>query len=159
MNNKIPMTVIGINKLRKELKELKEVIRPRIISDISDARSHGDLKENAEYHSAREAQGFCEGRIQEIESKLANAEIIDVTKISNNGTVIFGVTVTILNTHTKKVFTYGIVGDDEADFKKKLISINSPIVRGLLGKKIKDMAVIKTPGGVIKYKILKIDYI
>lgn len=159
MNSKIPMTVTGIKKLHKELKKLKEITRPRIISDISDARAHGDLKENAEYHASREEQAFCEGRIQEIESKLANAEIIDISKVSNNGKVIFGVTVEVLNLHVKEKFTYRIVGDDEANFKKKLISINSPMARGLLGKKVMDLAVVKTPSGEIKYKILKIDYI
>ncbi|MCW5196676.1 transcription elongation factor GreA [Buchnera aphidicola (Pemphigus obesinymphae)] len=159
MKSKIPMTLSGIKKLRKELQELKEITRPRIISDISDARSYGDLKENAEYHAAREEQGFCEGRIKEIESKLANAEIIDITKVPHNGTVIFGVTVTVMNMHTKKKSTYGIVGNDEANFKKKLISIDSPMARGLLGKKERDIAVIKTPGGKIQYEILKIDYV
>ncbi|HXK00324.1 MAG TPA: transcription elongation factor GreA [Buchnera sp. (in: enterobacteria)] len=159
MKNKIPMTLTGVQQLRKELKELKEITRPRIISDISDARAHGDLKENAEYHASREEQAFCEGRIQEIEAKLANAEIIDIKKIPNNGKVIFGVTVEVLNIHTKENFIYRIVGDDEANFKKKLISINSPMARGLLGKKVMDVSVVETPGGEIKYKILKIDYI
>jgi len=119
MINLIPMTVRGAEKLRSELEELKNIKRPRIIFAIAEARKHGDLKENAEYHSAREEQSFCEGRIQEIESKLSNSHIIDITKISNDGRVVFGSTVTILNLKNNEVFTYQIVGDDESDFKKK----------------------------------------
>ena len=117
------------------------------------------MKENAEYHSAREEQSFCEGRIKEIESKLSNSQIIDITKISNDGRVIFGSTVEILNIKNNEKFIYQIVGDDESDFKKNLISINSPIARGLVGKKNNDIVIIHTPGGDVKYKILKIDYI
>jgi len=113
----IPMTVQGAQKLRDELNELKSVKRPAIIQAIAEAREHGDLKENAEYHAAREAQGFCEGRIQDIEAKLSNAQIIDVTKMNNNGKVIFGATATILNLDTDESVTYRIVGDDEADIK------------------------------------------
>jgi len=159
MINLIPMTVRGAKKLRQELKKLKSINRPRIITAIAEAREHGDLKENAEYHSAREEQSFCEGRIKEIELKLSNSQIIDITKISNNGRVIFGSTVTILNIKSNEKFTYQIVGDDESDFKKNLISINSPIARGLIGKKINDIVIISTPGGEVKYQILKIDYI
>ncbi|WP_244278924.1 transcription elongation factor GreA [Buchnera aphidicola] len=157
--NLIPMTVRGAEKLRKELKKLKSIKRPRIITAIAEAREHGDLKENAEYHSAREEQSFCEGRIKEIESKLSNSQIIDITKISNDGRVIFGSTVEILNIKNNEKFIYQIVGDDESDFKKSLISINSPIARGLIGKKNNDIVIIHTPGGDVKYKILKIDYI
>lgn len=159
MKKIFPMTVQGAEKLRKELAELKYVKRPFIIKSISIARAHGDLKENSEYHAAREEQGFCEGRIQDIELKLSNAQIIDITKIPNKKKVIFGVTVTILNISTKKLFTYHIVGDDESDFKKNLISINSPIARGLIGKKIGDRVQISTPRGMIEYKILYIEHL
>ncbi|WP_343192011.1 transcription elongation factor GreA [Buchnera aphidicola (Formosaphis micheliae)] len=159
MKQKIPMTIHGAEKLIKELKKLKEVKRSNIISAIAEARSHGDLKENAEYHAAREEQSFCEGRIQEIETKLSNAYIIDITKILNVGKVIFGVTITIYNINTKQQYTYKIVGDDEANLKQNLISINSPIIRGLLGKKLMDIVEINTPNGIIYYKILKIDHI
>ena len=159
MNKLIPMTLKGVEKLRQELKELKDIKRPKIISAIVEARAYGDLKENAEYHAAKEEQGFCEGRIQEIESKLYNAQVIDIRKISKSGKVIFGVTVTLLNIQTEETFVYRIVGDDESDCKKNLISINSPIVRGLLGKTIHDIAIINTPSGEIKYKILDIAHI
>ncbi|QFQ32204.1 transcription elongation factor GreA [Buchnera aphidicola] len=159
MVNLIPMTIKGAKKLRQELEQLKNKKRPRIIIDIAKAREHGDLKENAEYHSAREEQSFCEGRIKEIELKLSNCQIIDITKIPNDGRVVFGSTVTILNIKNNEIFTYQIVGDDESDFKKNLISINSPMSRGLIGKKINNIATILTPSGSVKYKILKIDYI
>ncbi|QCI16624.1 transcription elongation factor GreA [Buchnera aphidicola (Aphis craccivora)] len=155
----IPMTVRGAEKLRKELEQLKNTKRPRIIIEIAKAREHGDLKENAEYHSAREEQSFCEGRIKDIELKLSNCQIIDITKIPNDGRVVFGSTVTILNIQSNEIFTYQIVGDDESDFKKNLISINSPMSRGLIGKTVNTIATIFTPSGNIKYKILKIDYI
>ena len=125
---KIPMTARGAELLREELNELKTVTRPKIIADIAEAREHGDLKENAEYHAAREQQGFCEGRIQEIEAKLSNAQIIDVTKMPNNGKVIFGTTVTILNVDTDEEVRYRIVGDDEADIKNNLILSASAIL-------------------------------
>lgn len=141
----IPMTVLGADKLREELDYLKSVRRPEIIAAIAEAREHGDLKENAEYHAAREQQGFCEGRIQEIESKLSHAQVIDVTKMTNNGRVIFGATVTVLNVDTDEELTYRIVGDDEADIKINLISVNSPIARGLIGKEQDDVVTIKTP--------------
>ncbi|MGJ8580767.1 MAG: transcription elongation factor GreA [Psychromonas sp.] len=154
-----PMTAKGAEILRAELEQLKTVKRPEIVHAIAEAREHGDLKENAEYHAAREQQGFCEGRIQDIEAKLSNAQIIDVTKIANNGKVIFGATVTIVNVDTEEEVTYQIVGDDESDIKNNLISINSPIARGLIGKKIDDEISITTPGGVIEYDITKVDYI
>lgn len=154
----IPMTLRGAEKLREELQHLKSVLRPQIIAAIAEAREHGDLKENAEYHAVREQQGFCEGRIQEIESKLSHAQIIDVTKIANKGIVIFGATVTVLNTHSEEKKIYQIVGDDEANFKKDLISVNSPIARGLIAKKISDVAVIHTPGGEVEYEILDVKY-
>lgn len=159
--NQIPMTLKGAEKLREELEELKTVKRPRIIASIAEAREHGDLKENAEYHAAREEQGFCEGRIQEIESKLSNAQVIDVTKMANNanGRVIFGATVTVLNVDSDEESTYRIVGDDEANFKLNLISINSPMARGLVGKVVDDVAIIKTPGGDVEYEVLNVQYL
>ncbi len=155
----IPMTLRGADKLREELEFLKGVRRPEIIKAIAEARAHGDLKENAEYHAARDQQGFCEGRIQEIEAKLSNAQVIDVTKMSANGRVIFGSTVSIQNLDTEDEQTYRIVGDDEADFKHNLISINSPIARGLVGKEAGDIVLIRTPGGDVEYEILKIEYL
>ncbi|GKX52966.1 transcription elongation factor GreA [Budvicia aquatica] len=155
----IPMTLLGAESLREELEFLKSVRRPKIISDIAEARAHGDLKENAEYHAAREQQGFCEGRIQDIEAKLSNAQIIDVTKMPNTGRVIFGATVKVMNLETEEEVTYRIVGDDEADFKQNLISINSPMARGLIGKEADDVVVIKAPGGDIEFEILKVEYL
>jgi transcription elongation factor GreA len=157
--NQIPMTLKGAEKLREELNELKTVKRPRIIASIATAREHGDLKENAEYHAAREEQGFCEGRIQEIEAKLSNAQVIDVTAMPKTGRVIFGATVTILNVDTDEEVTYRIVGDDEADFKQNLISVNSPMARGLVGKSADDVAIVKTPGGDVEYEVLKVEYL
>ena len=157
----IPMTVRGAEQLREELDFLKNVRRPEIIKAIAEAREHGDLKENAEYHAAREQQGFCEGRIQEIEGKLGNAQIIDVTKMPNNGKVIFGATVVLVNTNTDtdEEVTYRIVGDDEADIKSGLISVNSPIARGLIGKELDDTVNITTPGGVVEFDIIEVNYI
>ena len=157
--SQIPMTVQGAQALRDELHELKTVKRPAIIEAIAEARAHGDLKENAEYHAAREAQGFCEGRIQDIESKLSNAQIIDVTKLPNTGKVIFGCTVTILNLDTEEEVTYRIVGDDEADIKNNLISVNSPIARGLIGKAADDVVNITTPKGVVEFEITAVQYL
>jgi transcription elongation factor GreA len=156
--NQYPMTVQGADALREELNHLKTVKRPRIVSDIADAREHGDLKENAEYHAAREEQGFCEGRIQDIEGKLSNAQIIDVAKIPNHGKVIFGVTVTLLNIDTDAEVTYQIVGDDEADIKNNRISVNSPIARGLIGKVVDSDIEISTPGGVVEYEIIAVEH-
>ncbi|WP_392566129.1 transcription elongation factor GreA [Utexia brackfieldae] len=155
----IPMTVRGVELLREELEMLKTVQRPKIIAAIAEARAHGDLKENAEYHAAREQQGFCEGRIQEIEGKLANVQVIDITKMANNGRVIFGTTVTVINVDTDEEITYRIVGDDEADFKQNLISVNSPIARGLIGKEMDDSVRISTPGGEVEFDIIKVEYI
>lgn len=154
-----PMTARGAELLRKELNELKTVVRPRIIASIAEAREHGDLKENAEYHAAREEQSFCEGRIQDIEGKLSNAQIIDVTKMDNNGKVIFGTTVTIMNLETDAETTYRIVGDDEADIKNNLISVNSPIARGLIGKELDDVVNIQTPAGTVEFEIIEVEYI
>lgn len=157
--NHTPMTVLGAEKLREELDYLKTELRPQIIEAIADAREHGDLKENAEYHAAREQQGFCEGRIQEIEAKLSNAQVIDVTKMTNNGRVIFGATVTLLKSETEEEVVYRIVGDDEADIKQNLISVNSPIARALIGKEVDDVAIVKTPGGDVEYEVLEVAYI
>ncbi|AUI65821.1 MULTISPECIES: transcription elongation factor GreA [Glaesserella] len=155
----IPMTVRGAELLREELDFLKNVRRPEIIDAIAEAREHGDLKENAEYHAAREQQGFCEGRIKEIEGKLGNAQIIDVTKMTNNGKVIFGATVTLVNANTDEEVTYRIVGDDEANIKEGLISVNSPIARGLVGKEVDDSVNIKTPGGNVEFDIIDVQYV
>lgn len=154
----IPMTVRGAELLREELEFLKNVRRPEIIKAIAEAREHGDLKENAEYHAAREQQGFCEGRIQEIEGKLGAAQIIDVTKMVNNGKVIFGATVVLVNADTEEEVTYRIVGDDEANIKEGLISVNSPIARGLVGKEVDDTVNIKTPGGSVEFDIIAVEY-
>ncbi len=157
--NKVPLTVTGANKLRAELEELKTVVRPRIIQAISEAREHGDLKENAEYHAAREQQSFAEGRIAEIEGKLSNANIIDVTKTDANGKVVFGATVEIEDINSGKVVTYQIVGEDEANIKEGRISVGSPIARALIGKEVEDVVIVKAPGGNIEYEILEIKYI
>ncbi len=151
--SRVPMTVSGELALRKELDQLKTSDRPRIIQAIADAREHGDLKENAEYHAAREEQGFVEGRIQELESKLSNAQVIDVLAIPHTGKVIFGTTVVIVNCDTDETVKYQIVGDDEANIKIAKLSVNSPIARGLIGKSEGDIAGIQTPGGIVEYEI------
>ncbi|MED5526598.1 transcription elongation factor GreA [Gallaecimonas pentaromativorans] len=155
----IPMTQAGADQLREELKHLKSVRRPQIIEAIATARELGDLKENAEYHAAREQQSFCEGRIQEIEGKLSNAQIIDVTKMTNNGRVIFGATVTVLNLDTDDEVTYRIVGDDEANIKLNLISVSSPIARALVGKQLDDVVTVQTPSGAKEFEITQVDYV
>ncbi|MDO6618994.1 MULTISPECIES: transcription elongation factor GreA [unclassified Shewanella] len=157
--NTVPMTIIGAEQLRKELDELKFVRRPSITEAIASARELGDLKENAEYHAAREEQGICEARIRDIEGKLSNAQIIDVTSMPNNGRVIFGTTVTIVNVDTDAESTYRIVGDDEANIKENLISVNSPIARGLIGKNLDDEVAITTPGGTAEYEIIAVEYV
>ena len=154
-----PMTPQGKLALEKELHQLKSIERPRIIAAIAEAREHGDLKENAEYHAAREQQGFCEGRVQDIEGKLGAAQVIDVKELEQNGRVVFGVTVTIENLDTEEQKTYMIVGDDEADFKINKISVNSSIARGLLGKSEGDEVKIQTPQGEVEYEIVKVAYI
>ena len=146
-----PMTPQGHAALEEELKQLKTVDRPRITAAIAEAREHGDLKENAEYHAAREQQGFCEARIRDIEAKLGGAEVIDPLKLPQEGRVVFGVTVVIENLDTEEQKRYKIVGDDEADFKANKISINSPIARGLIGKSEGDEAKIQTPSGEVEY--------
>jgi transcription elongation factor GreA len=153
-----PMTTLGAQRLREELQRLKTHDRPRIIQAIAEARSHGDLSENAEYHAAREQQGFIEGRIAEIESKLSNAQIIDVGIINANGKVVFGATVELLNMKTEQVVCYQIVGEDEADIKLNLISIRSPIARALIGKEAGDVVAVDAPGGKVEYEILGVKY-
>ena len=157
--NKVPMTVRGEAALREELDRLKKVDRPRISQAIADAREHGDLKENAEYHAAREQQSFAEGRIIEIESKLAGAQVIDVSQIPCTGKVIFGTTVTLLNVETDASVVYRIVGDDEADVKNNLISVSSPIARALIGKEEGDLVVVNAPGGDIEYEIDRVEHL
>ncbi len=157
--NKVPLTVAGAEKLRSELEELKTVVRPRIIAAIAEAREHGDLKENAEYHAAREQQSFAEGRIADIEAKLSNAQIIVVTQLDAGGKVVFGATVELENIDTEENVTYQIVGDDEAEIKEGRISIGSPIARALIGKEEEDVVTVKAPGGEIEYEILSIKYI
>lgn len=156
---RFPMTTEGAAALREELQRLKTEDRPRVSKAIAEAREHGDLKENAEYHAAREEQGFIEGRIQEIEAKLSAAQIINIRDIPVSGKVIFGSTVTIINTATDEEKTYQIVGDDEADIKKNKISVNSPIARGLIGKEEGDVAKIETPSGMVEYEIDQVQHI
>jgi len=156
--SKVPLTVRGAERLREELKRLKGVDRPKVIQAIAEARAHGDLKENAEYHAAREQQGFIEGRIQDIEGKLSNAEIIDVTQMNANGKVIFGATVVLSDEDAGTEVTYQIVGEDEADIKAHRISINSPIARGLIGKEEGDSVAIRTPAGEKLFEIIEVKY-
>jgi len=153
------MTAAGEKALRDELKRLKSEDRPRVIEAIAEAREHGDLKENAEYHAAREQQGFIEGRIQEIEGKLSGAQVIDVTKIEKTGKVIFGVTVKLINMDTDEEMTYQIVGDDEADIKAGKISISSPIARALIGKEEGDVVAVKVPSGTVEYEIDEVRHV
>ncbi len=153
------MTVAGAERLRIELAELKTERRPKIIQAIADAREHGDLKENAEYHAAREQQSFCEGRIKEIEGKLADAEVIDVRAISPTGRVIFGTTVRLLNLDTDEQVVYQIVGEDEADVKAGRISVGSPIARAIMGKEIGEEIVVKAPAGDIHYEIEQVEHL
>ena len=154
-----PMTAQGAEALKQELHELKTVKRPQITNAIAEARAHGDLKENAEYHAAREQQSFAEGRIAELEAKLSNAQVIDVTTIPNNGKVIFGATVHLYNIDTDEESIYRIVGDDEADLKAKLISVKSPLARALISKEEGDEVEVQTPGGLVTYEISKVEYI
>ena len=157
--SKHPLTLRGADKLREELRVLKSETRPRVIAAIAEARAHGDLKENAEYHAAREQQSFTEGRIGEIEAKLSLAQVIDVTKLPNSGKVVFGVTVELVDVDTEDKFRYQIVGEDEADAKKGLISYSSPIARALIGKAEGDIAQVQAPGGIRELEIIKVHYI
>lgn len=156
--SKVPLTAKGAEKLRTELEELKRVDRPKVIKAIAEARAHGDLKENAEYHAAREEQGFIEGRIKDIEGKLSHAQVIDVTTINAGGKVVFGATVDLVELDNDEEFTYQIVGDDEADIKHGLISISSPIARAVIGKSEGDDVFLKTPNGPREFEILEVRY-
>ncbi|HPF28011.1 MAG TPA: transcription elongation factor GreA [Steroidobacteraceae bacterium] len=154
-----PMTLKGAEALRAELKKLKSEARPNVIKAIAEARSHGDLSENAEYHAAREQQGFIEGRIGDIENKLSTAEIIDTASLTNNGKVIFGATVDLEEEESGKAITYQIVGEDEADIREGRVSVTSPIARALIGKSEGDVADVAAPGGTRSYEIIKVRYV
>ena len=156
---RVPMTVAGEKKLREELADLKSVQRPAVIAAIAEAREHGDLKENAEYHAAREQQGFIEGRIRELEYKLSQAQVIDVTAIPHTGKVIFGTTVELINIDTEEEVRYQIVGDDEASIKDGKISVNSPIARALVGQMEGAIAAVQTPSSMIEYEIAAVEHI
>jgi transcription elongation factor GreA len=156
---KHPMTPKGAEVLTNELTRLKSKIRPEIIEAIATARAHGDLKENAEYHAAREQQSFAEGRIQDLEAKLSQVQIIDVTTLPNQGKVIFGTTVTVHHIQDEIDITYQIVGEDEADIKSNKISYTSPIGRALIGKELDDVVVVNTPGGMVEYEIMAVEYV
>ena len=157
--NKTPPTVAGAEKLRTELHRLKTVERPSVIAAIAEARSHGDLSENAEYEAAKDRQGFIEGRIMEVESKLANAQIIDPKLLDADGRCVFGATVELEDMDSGQIVTYQIVGDDEADIKDNKISISSPIARALIGKYAGDVAEVQAPGGVREYEVIDVRYI
>jgi transcription elongation factor GreA len=157
--SKHPLTLRGAEKLREELRVLKSETRPRVIAAIAEARAHGDLKENAEYHAAREQQSFAEGRIAEIESKLSLAQVVDVTKVPASGKVIFGTTVELADVDTGDELKYQIVGEDEADSKQGLISYSSPIARALIGKSEGDVAQVQAPAGIRELEIIKVHYI
>lgn len=159
MMSKIPLTVNGAGKLRVELQQLKTVQRPAVIAAITEARTHGDLAENAEYHAAKERQSFIEGRIAELENKLANAQIINPALLDADGSVVFGATVELKDASGGETFTYQIVGDDEADIKQGKISISSPIARALIGKYAGDVAEVQAPSGTREYEILDVKYI
>ncbi|AZT85152.1 transcription elongation factor GreA [Marinobacter sp. NP-4(2019)] len=159
MSARVPMTKAGEARLREELQKLKSEDRPRVIAAIADAREHGDLKENAEYHAAREQQSFIEGRIQEIEGKLSAAQVIDINTIENTGKVIFGVTVHLLNVDTDEQVIYQICGEDEADIKAGKISISSPIARALIGKSEGDIVAIRVPSGTVEYEIEEVEHL
>ena len=156
---KEPITVKGLENLKSELEDLKNIQRPKIVEAIAEARSHGDLKENAEYHAAKEQQSHNEGRIQEIENSIATANLIDITKFNNDGKVIFGSTVSLKNLDTNEKIEYKIVGKDEADLKKKLIFFKSPIGKGLIGKSKGDLVEITTPNGIKNFEIFDVKYV
>lgn len=157
--NRIPLTARGAEKLREELRVLKSETRPKVIAAIAEARAHGDLKENAEYHAAREQQSFVEGRIAEIEGKLGTAQVIDVTKLPQTGKVVFGCTVELADVESGDELKYQIVGDDEADTKAGMISVNSPIARALIGKEEGDEVEVQVPGGLRELEIIAVQYI
>ena len=156
---KEPITISGLKKLKKELEDLKNIQRPKIVSAIAEARSHGDLKENAEYHAAKEQQSHLEGRVLEINDTIARANVIDVTKIENEGKVIFGSSVFLKNLESSQELNYKIVGKDEADMKNNLIYFKSPVGKGLIGKNVGELVTIITPSGEKNYEILKVEYI
>ena len=156
---KVPLTVVGAEMLKAELQRLKSVERPSVIAAIAEARSHGDLSENAEYDAAKERQGFVEGRIAEIEAKLSNAQIIDPKTIEAEGRIVFGATVELMDLETEETVRYQIVGDDEADIKVRKVSVNSPIARALIGKESGDIAEVQAPGGVREYEVLDVQYL
>ncbi|MGM0562844.1 MAG: transcription elongation factor GreA [Pseudomonadota bacterium] len=158
MSDKVPMTKEGVEALRSELTQLKSKERPEIIQAIAEAREHGDLKENAEYHAARERQGFIEGRIKDIEGKLSYAQVIDVATVPKNGKVVFGVTVDLCDVDTDEEKTYKIVGEDEADIQAGKLSFTSPVARALIGHEEGETVVVKTPGGDHEYEILEVRY-
>lgn len=156
--NQIPLTAVGAERLKQELKELKSVKRPAVIEAIAAAREHGDLRENAEYHAAREEQGFIEGRIAEIESALSNAQVIDITQLPRNERVVFGCTVDLIDANSGDEVTYQIVGDIEADISHNRIAISSPIARALIGKEAGEEALVEAPGGTMEYEITAVHY-
>lgn len=158
MMQKHPMTVEGAAFLKNELHRLKTIERPRIIESIAIARAHGDLKENAEYHAAREEQSFTEGRIQDLEAKISMAQVVDISQLPNHGKVVFGAKVHLCHVQTEAEITYQIVGEDEANIKLNKISYSSPIGRALIGKQVDDTVVVKTPGGLVEYEIMSVDY-
>ncbi len=156
---KVPMTAAGAEKMRQELNELKSVARPRVIQAIAEARAHGDLRENAEYHAAKEQQGFIEARIRDLEGKLSHAHVIDVTSLPNNGKVVFGTTVVLEDEDSGDTARYQIVGEEEADIKEGRVSISSPIARALIGKEEGEVATVEAPGGVKNYEVVEVLYV
>lgn len=156
---KVPLTVRGAELLREELQRLKSVERPAVIEAIAEARSHGDLSENAEYDAAKERQGFVEGRIAELEGKLSNAQIINPSELDADGRIVFGATVSLMDLETEDQVKYQIVGDDEADIKQGKVSVNSPIARALIGKEAGDVAEVMAPGGIREYEVLDVEYL
>jgi len=156
---KIPMTPNGMARLIEEVQQLKSVERPGVIAAIAEARAHGDLRENAEYHAAKERQGWIEARIRDIDSKLSHVQVIDVSKMTNNGKVVFGATVTLVDVDTDQEITYQIVGEDEANLRMQKLSIGSPMARGMIGKAVGDAFDVNTPKGVLSYEIMRVEYI
>lgn len=158
MSDRIPITAAGLKRLQDELKHLQSVERPRIAGEIEVARAHGDLRENAEYHAAKEKQGHIEGRIMDLNGWIANAEVIDVSKFKGQDTVLFGATVELMDVENEKKVSYRIVGETEADLKKRWISVTSPVARGLIGKKVGDVAMVNSPGGQREFEILSVEF-
>jgi transcription elongation factor GreA len=159
MMSKIPMTPNGMARLTEEVQHLKSVERPNIIAAIAEARAHGDLRENAEYHAAKERQGWIEARIRDIDAKLSHVQVIDVSKITNHGKVVFGATVTLVDVDTDQEMTYQIVGEDEADLKVQKLSVSSPMARGMIGKEAGDTFEVNTPKGILSYEIIRVEYL